>query len=156
MKNRLFSKGRDILREAPEVKYVFIDKHQVEFSIKAMCWVLRVARSGWYAWQNRRTVTAFVGSSGAAVTAAVHETFWQAKQRYGAPCLADELHAQGYCYNMKSVAASLRLQAQRAKAARRFSPVSYCEHGLPVLENLLEQDFYASGPNQKWSGDIMY
>ncbi|EIN89048.1 putative transposase Tra5, partial [Escherichia coli 88.1467] len=26
----------------------------------------------------------------------------------------------------------------------------------PVSENLLEQDFYASGPNQKWAGDITY
>ncbi|OKV27421.1 transposase, partial [Escherichia coli] len=32
-----------ILREAPEMKYVFIEKHQAEFSIKAMCRVLRVA-----------------------------------------------------------------------------------------------------------------
>ncbi len=30
------------------MKYVFIEKHQAEFSIKAMCRVLRVARSGWY------------------------------------------------------------------------------------------------------------
>ncbi|GHL42353.1 hypothetical protein ECZU28_23480 [Escherichia coli] len=48
-------KGRDILREAPEMKYVFIEKHQAEFSIKAMCRVLRVARSGWYTWCQRRT-----------------------------------------------------------------------------------------------------
>ncbi|EGK33419.1 transposase insF for insertion sequence IS3A/B/C/D/E/fA domain protein [Shigella flexneri K-227] len=34
--------------------------------------------------------------------------------------------------------------------------VSYRAHGLPVSENLLEQDFYASGPNQKWAGDITY
>ena len=33
-------KGRDILREAPEMKYVFIEKHQAEFSIKTMCRVL--------------------------------------------------------------------------------------------------------------------
>ncbi|ENF84717.1 hypothetical protein ECP030526011_1702, partial [Escherichia coli P0305260.11] len=30
------------------MKYVFIEKHQAEFSIKAMCRVFRVARSGWY------------------------------------------------------------------------------------------------------------
>ncbi|MFJ5357459.1 IS3 family transposase, partial [Pectobacterium sp. CHL-2024] len=43
-----------------------------------------------------------------------------------------------------------------AKASRKFSPVSYHEHGLPVSENLLKQDFIASGPNQKWAGDITY
>ncbi len=30
------------------MKYVFIENHRAEFSIKAMCRVLRVARSGWY------------------------------------------------------------------------------------------------------------
>lgn len=36
------------------MKYVFIEKHQAEFSIKAMCRVLQVARSGWYIWHQRR------------------------------------------------------------------------------------------------------
>lgn len=34
--------------------------------------------------------------------------------------------------------------------------LSYREHGLPVFENLLKQDFDASGPNQKGAGDITY
>jgi putative transposase len=54
------------------------------------------------------------------------------------------------------MAASLRRQGLRAKALRKFSPVSYREHGLEVSENLLTQDFYASGPNQKWVSDITY
>lgn len=36
------------------MKYVFIENHRAEFSVKAMCRVLRVARSGWYAWRLRR------------------------------------------------------------------------------------------------------
>ncbi|MCF7237090.1 hypothetical protein L3W84_24965, partial [Escherichia coli] len=49
---RILDSGPDgtqttLTREAPEMKYVFIEKHQAEFSIKAMCRVLRVARSGW-------------------------------------------------------------------------------------------------------------
>ena len=58
--------------------------------------------------------------------------------------------------NIKTIAASLRRQGLRAKASRKFSPVSYREHGLPVSENVLKQDFIASGPNQKWAGDITY
>ncbi len=68
------------------------------------------------------------------------------------PRLADELPE----FNIKTIAASLRRQGLRAKASRKFSPASYRAHGLPVLENLLEQDFSASGPNQKWVGDITY
>lgn len=70
--------------------------------------------------------------------------------------LTDELHAQGRVYNIKTVAASLRRQGLRAKASRWFSPVSYREHDLPVSENLLKQNFYASGPNRKSVGDITY
>ncbi|WP_218658557.1 IS3-like element IS3 family transposase [Escherichia coli] len=152
----ILPKGRDILREAPEMKYVFIEKHQAEFSIKAMCRVLRVARSGWYTWCQRRTRISTRQQFRQHCDSVVLAAFTRSKQRYGAPRLTDELRAQGYPFNVKTVAASLRRQGLRAKASRKFSPVSYRAHGLPVSENLLEQDFYASGPNQKWAGDITY
>ncbi|AGB84045.1 transposase [Serratia sp. FGI94] len=134
------------------MKYVFIEKHQAEFSIKAMCRVLQVARSGWYAWRQRRHQINRRQRFRLVCDDAVRQTFAKAKQPYGAPRLADELPE----YNIKTIAASLRRQGLRAKASRRFSPVSYREHGLPVSDNLLKQDFYASGPNQKWVGDITY
>ncbi|EOZ9840878.1 IS3 family transposase [Salmonella enterica] len=152
----ILQKGRDILREAPEMKYVFIEKHQAEFNIKAMCRVLQVARSGWYVWHQRRHQINRRQRFRLVCDNVVREAFSDAKQRYGAPRLTDELRAQGYQFNVKTVAASLRRQGLRAKASRRFRPVSYRKHGLPVSENLLKQDFYASGPNQKWVGDITY
>ena len=66
----------------------------------------------------------------------------------------DELRAQGYHFKVKTVTESLRRHGLRAKGSWNFSPVCYCAHSQPVSENLLEQDFYASGPNQKWAGDI--
>ncbi|EDU7996656.1 IS3 family transposase, partial [Salmonella enterica subsp. diarizonae] len=144
------------LREAPEMKYVLIEKHQAEFSIKVMCRVLQVARSGWYVWHQRRHQINRCQQFRLVCDNVVREAFSDAKQRYGAPRLTDELRAQGRVYNIKTVADSLRRQGLRAKASRRFSPVSYHEHGLPVSENLLKQDFYASGPNQKWVDDITY
>ncbi|EAR0097063.1 IS3 family transposase, partial [Salmonella enterica] len=120
----------------------------------AMCRVLQVARSGWYIWHQRRHQINRRQHFRLVCDNVVREAFSNAKRRYGAPRLTDELRAQGVVYNIKTVAASLRRQGLRAKASRRFSPVSYREHGLPVSENLLKQDFYASGPNQKWVGDI--
>ncbi len=134
------------------MKYVFIENHRAEFSIKAMCRVLRAARSGWYAWLRRRHQMSLLQQFRLICDAAVHKVFFEAKQRYGALCLAEELPE----FNIKTIAASLRRQGLRAKASRKSSPVSYRAHGLPVLENLLEQDFSASGPNQKWAGDITY
>lgn len=132
--------------------HVFVEKYQAEFSIKAMCRVLRIARSGWYAWRLRRHQAGTRQQCRLICDAAVRKAFTEAKRRYGAPRLARELPE----YSIKTIAASLHHQGLRAKASRKFSPVSYREHGLPVSENLLKQDFYASGPNQKWAGDITY
>lgn len=134
------------------MKYVFIENHQAEFSIKAMCRVLRVARSGWYAWRLRHHQQGPRQQFRLACDAAVLKAFRDAKQRYGAPRISDELPE----YNIKTIADSLCRQGLRAKAARKFPPLSYREHGLSVSENLLKQNFYASGPNQKWVGDITY
>ncbi|SRQ93912.1 IS3 ORF2 [Shigella sonnei] len=116
------------------MKYVFIEKHQAEFSIKAMCRVLRVARSGWYTWCQRRTGISprqqFRQHCDSVVLAAA---FTRSKQRYGAPRLTDELRAQGYHFNVKTVAASLRRQGLRAKASRKFSPVSYRAYFLTAV-----------------------
>ncbi len=130
------------------MKYVFIEKHQAEFSVKAMCRVLRVARSRWYAELLRRHQISPRQQFRLICDAAVRKAFTEAKQRYGAPRLADELPE----YNIKTIAASLRRQGLRAKATRKFCPVSYREHGLPVSENLQKQDFYASG--QTRSGQV--
>ncbi|SUY95176.1 IS3 transposase B [Citrobacter freundii] len=110
--------------------YVFIENHRAEFKVKAMCRVLRVGRSGWYAWRLRRQQITPRQQFRLVCDTAVRKAFTEAKQRYGAPRFADELPE----YNVKTIAASLRRQGLRAKAARKFSPVSYREHGLPVSE----------------------
>lgn len=99
-----------------------------------------VAQSGWYAWRIRRHQPGPRHQFRLICDADVSQAFAEAKQRYGAPRLAEELPE----YNIKTIAASLRRQGLRAKATQKFSPVSYSEHGLSVSENLLKQDFYAS------------
>jgi putative transposase len=96
------------------MKYVFIEKHQAEFSIKAMCRVLQVARSGWYVWHQRRYHINRRQPFRLVCDNVLRQAFSNAKQRDGAPCLTDKLRAQGLMYNIKTVAASLRRQGLRA------------------------------------------
>ena len=58
--------------------------------------------------------------------------------------------------NRKTLAASLQRQGLCAKAARKFKATTNSRHSLPVAPNLLEQNFMASAPNQKWVGDITF
>jgi transposase InsO family protein len=67
-----------------------------------------------------------------------------------------DLHDAELPVNRKTVAASLRRQGLRAKAARKFKATTNSRHSLPVAPNLLQQNFTATAPNQKWVGDITY
>ena len=67
-----------------------------------------------------------------------------------------DLRDQGYSYDRKTVAASMKRQNLRAKAAKKFKATTNSKHNLPVAPNLLLQDFSAFCPNQKWACDITY
>ncbi len=119
----ILQKGRDILREAPEMKYVFIEKHQAEFSIKA---TVPRAPGG-----PQRLVYVVSAADKDKHASAVPPTlrqrcprgFYPVKNSVTVPPrLTDELRAQGYPFNVKTVAASLRRQGLRAKASPEVQP----------------------------------
>ena len=54
------------------------------------------------------------------------------------------------------VANRMRSMGLRAKAARKYKATTNSNHSLPVAPNLLEQNFNATAPNEKWVSDITY
>ena len=87
---------------------------------------------------------------------AVKKAFDAKKGRSGSPGLTLDLADAGQQYDRKTVAESMRRQGLRAKAARKFKATTNSKHGLPVAPNLLQQDFTATAPNQKYVSDITY
>lgn len=116
--------------------------------MKSLAWVLRVSRSGWYAWLKRRQSPSPQQMRRQQCDERVAQAFIQAKQRYGAPRLTQELREAGHGWNRKTVAASLLRQGLGARAARKFKATTNSRHNLPVAPNLLQQDFSATGPDQ--------
>ena len=138
------------------MKYAFIQQHRQAFSIQRMCAILGVARSGYYAWRRRGGKPSPRRRQQAVLDQRVAQAYHHRKGRSGAPRLALDLRDEGLPANRKTVAASLQRQGLRAKAARKFKATTNSRHSLPVAPNLLEQDFTATAPNQKWAGDITY
>lgn len=120
-----------------------------------MARVLGVSRSGFYHWRTR-TEPGPRAVARAKLDALVVAAFHHFTRRYGAPRITRYLDEQGYCYDDKTVASSLRRQGLRAKAAKRFKATTDSNHNRPVAENVLEQNFTAERPNEKWAGDITY
>ena len=124
-------------------------KHEGEFAVRLMCRVLSVSASGYYDWR-KRGVSKQVQAR-ADLDAQVKAEFTARKGRAGAPRLSHHLKR-----GRRQVAQSLRRQGLRAKAARKYKATTDSNHGLPVAENLLKQNFTAERPNQVWVGDITF
>ena len=139
------------------MKYAFMERHTGEFRVTLMARVLGVSRSGFYAWRCRvRRGPSARQRARVCLDLRVAAAFAAGKGRCGSPRLMRDLADDGFVYDRKTVASSLRRQGLRAKAARRFKATTNSRHNLPVAENLLKQDFSATGVNEKWVGDITY
>jgi len=136
------------------VKYVVIAEHVAQFSVRMMCHLMQVSSSGYYDW-SRRAVS-LQRQARAQLDVEVKRAFEAERSRAGAPRLTRRLKRQGCGGGHNQVAASLRRQGLRARAARKFKATTNSNHGLAVAKNLLNQDFTAQRRDEKWVSDITY
>ena len=118
--------------------------------------VLAVSRSGFYSWRQRGEEPTRRQQQRTVLDTLVADAFVARKMRSGSPRLVLDLHDQGHAYDRKTVAASMKRQNLRAKAARKYKATTNSKHNLPVAPNVLQQNFSAEAPNQKWVSDITY
>lgn len=136
------------------MRYAVIKAHEGKFSTRLMCRVLDVSSSGYYDW--RRRSPGVRARARAALDEQVKEAFLAEKCRAGAPRLTRRLKARGHGAGHNQIAESLRRQRLRARGARKYKATTNSNHRLPVAPNLLQQDFSAQRPNEKWVSDITY
>lgn len=131
-----------------------IKKYSNQFSINAMCSMLAVSRSGYYDWLNRSPSAR--AQKNAELTVKIKAIYERERSRAGAKRIAKRLKLQGVQASRHRVAKIMRLNGWRAKAAKKFKATTNSNHKLPVAPNLLQQNFFASRPNEKWVSDIIY
>jgi putative transposase len=129
-------------------------EHAAQFGVQMMCRVMLVSSSGYYDWCQRGPSAQ--AQARALLDADVRSAFEAQKARAGAPRLTRQLKSQGCPAGRNQVAASLRRQGLRARAARKFKATTNSNHTLPVAPNLLNQDFTAQRCDEKWATDITY
>ena len=136
------------------MKYAFIQAHRAQYSILQLCVILQVMPSGYYAWCKRPVSQR--KQDNARLDVHIKAVFAEHKQRYGSPRITEELREHGEVISENRVAARMAALALRAKARRRYKATTQSNHTLPVAPNILEQNFEAEKPNQKWVSDITY
>jgi putative transposase len=80
----------------------------------------------------------------------------QSKGVYGSPKIKAELASEGCHVGRNKVARLMRLERLRGCPKRRFRVTTQCDPSHAVARNLLQQNFAAAAPNQRWVADITY
>lgn len=120
-----------------------------------MCRVLAVSVSGYYAWRCRPASQR--AQSNQQLVVQIRQVHEASRNSYGSPRIHAELRECGYPCNVKRVTRLMRIHGICGKCRRRKKVVTTnSKHDLPVVENVLDQQFTATAPNQKWVADITY
>jgi putative transposase len=119
-----------------------------------MCRVLEVSESGFYAWRKRPVCQR--QREDAQLTEEIRQEFSAHCGRYGSPRLHAELRDRGRSVARKRVARLMREAGLCAKRKRRQALTTRRDPSHPVAPNLLNREFTAEAPNQKWVTDITY
>lgn len=134
------------------MKFAFIAAKEVAFPVSAMCRVLGVTNSGFYAWKKRpKPERVLLDARLAATVAAVHH---RSRRTYGSPRVHRELKARGVHVGKKRVERLMRENGLQGRSKRRYKRTTDSRHGGPIAPNLLARQFDVSELNRAWVTDV--
>ena len=136
------------------MKFRFIDAAKKEFPVQRLCKILGVSPSGYFAFKDRPACRR--QREDVVLLAHVRSAFAVSNGTYGSPRMTRDLQDDGLAIGRRRVARLMRDNGLRARQKRRFKRTTDSLHSFPVAPNLLDQDFTASGPNEKRGADISY
>jgi putative transposase len=136
------------------MKFAFISGHRSQYPVRFMCRVLEVSPSGYYAWCKRRPSRR--QQENQKLLEKIRLVHAQSRRTYGSPRVHAELKAQGIACGRHRVERLMHKHQIQAKQVKRRVRTTWSGHGQPVAPNLLERNFQAAQPNQKWVSDLTY
>jgi putative transposase len=112
---------------------------------------MQVSSSGYYA--SRRRLESTHTRDDRRLRVLVRASFDESRRRYGSPRVYRDLVEQGSRVSPKRVARLMQEDGLKARARKRFKMTTMSDHDQPVAANLLDRQFKAQSPNQRWVGD---
>jgi putative transposase len=137
------------------VKYVWITQQRDSYPVDIACDVLGVSRSGYYAWLDRKPSPR--AQRRQQIGQAVCQSHQNSHGIYGYRKVHEDLEKDFHIAcceeTVRNIMAELELSG---KQKRRFIKTTDSRHDQPIAENLLNRDFTATAPDQKWVADMTY
>ena len=133
------------------MKFAWIQTEKATYPLAKLSRWLDVTRSGFYAWRGRSESTHTRDDRRLKVL--VRASFEASKQRYGSPRVHEDLLEQDEYVSRKRVVRLIQEDGLKARLRKRYKLTTMSNHDQPVAANLLDRQFEADAPNQRWVGD---
>ena len=137
------------------MRFSFICDHQGQFEVKIMCRVLHVSQSGYYAWKQRpQSARECANRELSQRIQAIHT---HSRMTYGVRRVHAALAEQHVVCGKHRVARLMHSAGLRGRGrARHRARTTQADPTHTPAPNVLNRNFSADRPNQKWLADITY
>jgi transposase InsO family protein len=137
-------------------RFQFVEDHRDLFSVKRLCHVLQVSRSGYYRWRDAREARAARLAADRVLAEQIRQIHATHDGTYGSPRVMAELRDTGRKVNHKRVERVMRVFGIVGVHLRKKVRTTVPEPSHQKVPDLLKRDFTALAPNQRYVGDITY
>jgi putative transposase len=136
-------------------RFIFIDREKAFYDVTVLCRLLKVSRSGFYAWALRPKSNRALADE--VLTEQIRAAFNANRQVYGSPRIHTELAGDGIRVGRKRVARLMR-EADIVGCHRRKRSFSITQQDpkAEAAPDLVDRKFVATAPNQLWVADVTY
>ena len=136
------------------MKFEFIRAEKAIWPVSVLCDVLRVSRSGYYAWKGR-PASARARTDGDLIVEikAAHKA---GRGHYGSPRVHRALRKNGRHVGKKRVARLMQREGIVATRRKKFRVTTDSKHSDPIAPNILDREFDVALPNKAWVTDVTY
>ena len=136
------------------MKYAFIKEHTDHYPTSRLCKVLGVSPSGYYDWFNRKPSKQALEREGLLSLIKIIDA--EVMSNYGSPRMHFELVDRGHAVSEGRVQRVMHTNDIKAKRARRHKRTYKHRDVIAPVDNVLDRQFCAKGPNEKWVQDITF
>ncbi|OAN92964.1 transposase [Sulfitobacter geojensis] len=136
------------------MRFRFIEERRSAFSVGRMCQVMDVSARGLRAFRSRPASRR--QRSDLVTLAHIKEQSRLSLGSYGRPRMTEELKEIGLNVGHRRVGRLMRQNGISVVRTRKHKVTTDSDHKFNIAPNLLDRNFTADAPNQKWAGDISY
>ncbi len=136
------------------MRFAFVEKHRKSIPTERLCRIVDVTSRGYRAWRDRPASRR--QREDLVLLAHIREQHRLSLNSYGRPRMTEELKEMGLNVGHRRVGRLMRQNAISVVRTRKHKVTTDSKHKFNIAPNLLNRDFAADRPNQKWVVDISY